>query len=286
MTYDLLKGVRVVDLSRAMAGPYCTMMLADAGAEVIKVEPPIGDETRLWGPPFQDGESTYFMSVNRNKRSIVLDLKKEGAKEVLRRLISRADVLVENFRPGVMEKMGFGYEEVSKTNPRIVYCSISGFGQWGPYRDRPGYDLIAYALSGMMSITGHEDAPPVKAGVPVSDIGAGMFAAFAIVSALLRRTSTGKGEYLDVSLLEGQIAWLTHQAGAFFATGKNPRKMGSAHSSIALTRRSRPWMITSSLLWEMMSSGVGSARRSPQNTSWRTQGSRPTPTGLGTGNCW
>jgi crotonobetainyl-CoA:carnitine CoA-transferase CaiB-like acyl-CoA transferase len=233
MTYDLLKGVRVVDLSRAMAGPYCTMMLADAGAEVIKVEPPIGDETRLWGPPFQDGESTYFMSVNRNKRSIVLDLKKEGAKEVLRRLISRADVLVENFRPGVMEKMGFGYEEVSKTNPRIVYCSISGFGQWGPYRDRPGYDLIAYALSGMMSITGHEDAPPVKAGVPVSDIGAGMFAAFAIVSALLRRTSTGKGEYLDVSLLEGQIAWLTHQAGAFFATGKNPRKMGSAHSSIA-----------------------------------------------------
>ncbi|WP_126450998.1 CaiB/BaiF CoA transferase family protein [Sulfodiicoccus acidiphilus] len=233
MTYDLLKGVKVVDLSRAMAGPYCTMMLADAGADVIKVEPPVGDETRLWGPPFQNGESTYFMSVNRNKRSIVIDLKKEQGKEVLRRLLENADVLVENFRPGVMEKMGFGYEQVSKLNPKIIYCSISGFGQWGPYKDRPGYDLIAYAVSGMMSITGEEGRPPVKAGVPVSDIGAGMFGAFAIVSALFRRVSTGKGEYIDVSLLEGQIAWLTHQAGAYFATGQNPKKMGSAHSSIA-----------------------------------------------------
>lgn len=229
-----LAGVKVLDLTRALAGPFCTMMLADLGADVIKVEPPgRGDETREWGPPFLKGESTYFMSVNRNKRSIVLDLKSKKGVEVLRKLAASSDVLVENFRPGTSERLGIGYGSIKKLNPKIVYCSISGFGQTGPYKDRPGYDLVVFASSGMMSITGEEGRPPVKAGVPVSDIGGGMYAAYAIVSSLYGRSRSGLGEYIDVSLLEGQISWLTHQAGSYFATGRDPVKLGSAHPSIA-----------------------------------------------------
>ncbi|MEM0075793.1 MAG: CaiB/BaiF CoA-transferase family protein [Conexivisphaerales archaeon] len=230
----LLKGVKVVDLTRALAGPFCTMMLADLGAEVVKVEPPpSGDEARLWGPPFLGGESTYFMSVNRNKRSIVLDLRNDVGKEVARRLLSLADVVVENFRPGTTKKLGIDYDTVKSYNPKVIYCSISGFGQTGPYRELPGYDIIAFAMSGMMSITGEAGRPPVKMGVPVADIGAGMFAAYAIASALFRRERTGIGEYIDVSLLEGQIFWLTYQAGYYFATLKDPERLGSAHLSIA-----------------------------------------------------
>jgi crotonobetainyl-CoA:carnitine CoA-transferase CaiB-like acyl-CoA transferase len=229
-----LAGVRVLDLSRALAGPFCTMMLADLGADVVKVEPPgRGDETRDWGPPFVNGESAYFMSVNRNKRSIVIDLKSKDGVAVLKRLAKRADVLVENFRPGTMEKLGVGYGTLRKLNPRLVYCSISGFGQTGPYKDRAGYDLVIFAESGQMSITGEEGRPPVKAGVAVSDIGAGMYGAFAVSSALLGRSRTGRGEFIDVSLFEGQISWLTYQAGNYFATGKDPVRLGSAHPTIA-----------------------------------------------------
>lgn len=209
------------------------MMLADLGADIVKVEPPgRGDETRQWGPPFVEGESAYFMSVNRNKRSIVIDLKSKAGLRVLKDLASVSDVLVENFRPGTTSKLRIDYDSIKKVNPGIVYCAVSGFGQTGPYRDRAGYDLVVFAESGQMSITGEQGRPPVKAGVAVSDIGGGMFAAFAIVSALLRRTTTGSGEFIDVSLYEGQISWLTYQAGNYFATGKNPARMGSSHPTI------------------------------------------------------
>lgn len=229
-----MSGIRVLDLSRALAGPFCTMMLADLGADVVKVEPPgRGDETRAWGPPFVNGESAYFMSVNRNKRSIVIDLKTKAGAEILRRLAKNADVLVENFRPGTMERLGVGYASIKKLNPKVIYCSISGFGQTGPYKDRAGYDLVIFAESGQMSITGEQGRPPVKAGVAVSDIGAGMYAAFAITSSLLGRGKTGRGEFIDVSLFEGQISWLTYQAGNYFATGTDPMRLGSAHPTIA-----------------------------------------------------
>lgn len=228
------EGVKVVDLTRALAGPFCTMMLADLGAEVIKVEaPPGGDESRAWGPPFINGESTYFMSINRNKKSVLLNLKSLEGRRAFMRLVEKADVLVENFRPGTTEKLGIDYGSMSKLNRGLIYCSISGFGQTGPRKDQPGYDIIAFALSGMMSITGEEGRPPVKMGVPVSDIGAGMYAAFAIAASLFRRASTGEGERIDVSLLEGQISWLTYQAACYFATGVNPVRLGSAHLTIA-----------------------------------------------------
>lgn len=229
-----LSGIRVLDFTRALAGPFCTMMLADLGAEVVKVEPPPhGDEARLWGPPFANGESAYFLSINRNKKSVALDLSKEEGKEIARRLIKQSDVVVENFRPGTAARLSIDYESASKIKPDIIYCSISGFGQTGPYSSLPGYDIIAFAMSGMMSITGEEGRPPVKAGVPVADIGAGMYAAYAIVAALLRREKYGIGEYIDISLLEGQISWLTYQAEAYFLTGEEPKRLGSAHMTIA-----------------------------------------------------
>jgi crotonobetainyl-CoA:carnitine CoA-transferase CaiB-like acyl-CoA transferase len=231
-----LEGVRVIDLTRAMAGPFCTMMLADLGAQVIKIEPPGGDETREWGPPFLGKESTYFLSVNRNKKSIVIDLRKEKGVELIKRLAKKSHVLVENYRPGTTTKLGINYEKLREINRSMVYCSISGFGQTGPSKEKPGYDIIALASSGMMSITGEPGRPPVKIGVPVSDICAGMYAAYAITSSLYRQerdAANTEGSYIDVSLFEGQISWLTHQASAFFATGENPEPMGSSHTSIA-----------------------------------------------------
>jgi crotonobetainyl-CoA:carnitine CoA-transferase CaiB-like acyl-CoA transferase len=238
-----LSGVRVIDLTRAMAGPFCTMMLADLGAEIIKVEPPpAGDETRSWGPPFIDKESTYFLSVNRNKKSIVVDLRKEKGLEIVKRLAKKSHVLVENYRPGTTEKLGINYEKLREINPSLIYCSISGFGQSGPSREKPGYDIIALASSGMMSITGEPGRPPVKMGVPVSDICAGMYGAYAISTSLYRQEKEVKlgkeqappsGTFIDVSMFEGQISWLTHQASAYFATGENPEPTGSSHPSIA-----------------------------------------------------
>lgn len=229
-----LKGIKVLDLSRILTGPYCTMMLADMGAEVLKVEAPgTGDDTRQWGPPFLEGESTYFLSVNRNKRSLTLNLKHQEGKEVFLKLVQWADVLVENFRPGTMERLGFGYERLREINPGLVYCTISGFGNSGPYKDKPGYDVLAQAMGGMMGVTGYEGGDPVKAGMSVADIGAGMFAAFGILTALFARQQTGQGQMVDTSLLESQIAWHTYLATAFLAAGKVPGKLGSAHPSIA-----------------------------------------------------
>ncbi len=230
-----LDKVKVLDLTRAMAGPFCSMMLADMGAEVIKVEPIDGggDESRSWGPPFVNGESAYFLSVNRNKKSIAINLKKTEGKEILLRMVRKADVFLENFRPGTTLKLGIDYDSVRDLNDRIIYCSVSGFGQSGRDSDKPGYDIIALASSGMMSITGEPERPPVKMGVPASDSTAGMYSAYSVACALLRREHTNQGEYIDVSLQDGMISWLTNQAGSFFATGRNPSPSGSAHPTIA-----------------------------------------------------
>jgi crotonobetainyl-CoA:carnitine CoA-transferase CaiB-like acyl-CoA transferase len=228
-----LDGILVIDLSRVLAGPYCSMELADMGATVIKVEiPGSGDDTRAYGPPFLNGESTYFMSVNRNKKSLTLNLKHARGKEILRQLLEKGDVLVENFRPGTLDGLGFGYDAVHALNPKLIYCSISGFGQTGPYAQRPGYDLIAQAEGGVMSLTGEPDAAPIKVGLSFADITAGMNAFSGILLALLARQQTGEGQRIDVSLLDCQVSLLTYQAGIFFATGKNPERLGNKHPSI------------------------------------------------------
>jgi crotonobetainyl-CoA:carnitine CoA-transferase CaiB-like acyl-CoA transferase len=229
-----LRGIRVVDLTRVMSGPYCTMMLGDMGADVIKIEhPDRGDDTRAWGPPFIQGESAYYLGINRNKRSIALDLKSEAGKAVLWRLIEIADVVVENFSPGTAGRLGIGYETVRERRPSIVYCSISGFGQEGPSKDRTAYDLIVQGMSGLMSVTGPAGGEPTRFGVPIADVAAGMFAAYAIVCALFHRERTGVGQYIDASMLGGQIALLTYQAGIYFATGEAPKSTGNAHPIIA-----------------------------------------------------
>lgn len=229
-----LEGVRVLDLSRALAGPYCTMMLGDMGAEIIKVEmPKVGDEARHYGPPFQEGESSYFLSVNRNKRSITLNLKSEKGKEILRELAKRSDVLVENFRPGTMEDLGLGYESLNALNPGLVYCAITGFGSLGPEAQRPGYDLIAQGMGGIMSVTGPPEGPPYRVGIAQADIVAGMFAAYGIMVALFHRERTKEGQRLETSLFQGQLAQLTFQAGRFFATGVSPKPQGNQHPLIA-----------------------------------------------------
>lgn len=229
-----LQGVRVLDLSRALAGPYCTMMLGDMGAEIIKVEmPKVGDEARHYGPPFQEGESSYFLSVNRNKRSITLNLKSEKGKEILRELAKRSDVLVENFRPGTMEDLGLGYESLSALHPGLIYCAITGFGSSGPEAQRPGYDLIAQGMGGIMSVTGPPEGPPYRVGIAQADIVAGMFAAYGIMVALFHRERTGEGQRLETSLFQGQLAQLTFQAGRFFAMGVSPKPQGNQHPLIA-----------------------------------------------------
>ena len=234
MSTQALAGIRVVDLTRVMAGPYCTMLLGDLGADVVKIERPgTGDDTRSWGPPFIDGISAYYLCVNRNKRSLTLDLKHPAGQEILWRLIERADVLVENFSPGTVERLGFGYEAVRSRRPQIVYCSISGFGQTGPGKDRTAYDQIVQGMSGLMSVTGFPDGEPTRFGVPIADIAAGMFAAYAIVAALFHRERTGEGQYIDTSMLGGQVALLTYQAGIYFATGETPKRTGNAHPIVA-----------------------------------------------------
>jgi len=228
-----LEGIRIVDFSRALAGPYCTMLLADMGAEVIKVEAPVaGDDSRAWGPPFVEGESAYFLSVNRNKKSISLNLKSNGAKSIINKLIEKADVLLETNRPGAMDRLGLDYESVKKINPKIIYCSISGFGQTGPYRERPGFDQVLQGMGGIMGITGEPGGPPVKVGVAVTDIATGMFAAIGILTALFHRQCTGEGQMVDASMLDGQVSWLTYQAGRYLTSGDVPEKIGSGHPLI------------------------------------------------------
>ena len=228
-----LRGVVVLDLTRALAGPYCTLMLGDLGADVLKVEPPGGDETRTWGPPFVNGEASYFLSVNRNKRSLVLNLKVPAAVAVLRRLAQHADVLVENFRPGTLDRLGLSPEAALALNPRLIYCAVTGFGQDGPRRDQPAYDLILQGMGGVMSLTGEPGGGPQKVGIPIADLAAGMFAAYAVVAALYERERSGVGQIVDTSMLGGQVALLSYQAGAFFATGRPPGRVGNRHSQIA-----------------------------------------------------
>jgi crotonobetainyl-CoA:carnitine CoA-transferase CaiB-like acyl-CoA transferase len=228
-----LDDLLVVDLTRALAGPYCTMMLADLGARVVKVETPDGgDDTRGWGPPFYNGESAYFLSINRNKQSLTLNLKQPRGRDLLLRLVRRADVLVENFRPGAMDRLGLGYAAVHEIAPRVVYCSISGFGQTGPYRERAAYDLIVQGMGGIMGITGEPDGAPMRVGVAIADICAGMFAAYGILAALRVRERTGAGQWVDAAMLDGQVAWMTYMAANYFATGENPPRVGSAHLNL------------------------------------------------------
>ena len=228
-----LDGVRVLDLTRALAGPFCTLMLGDYGADVIKIElPNTGDDTRHWGPPFIGEESAYFLSINRNKRSLTLNFKEEQAREIFLKLVEQSDVVVENFTPGVMSRFGLEYATVKAANPQIIYCSISGFGQDGPYQNRPAYDQIMQGISGLMSITGDLGGEPQKVGVAVTDIGSGMWAAFAVISALYHREQQGEGQYIDISMLDAQVAWLTYQAGYYFAYDRPPQRLGAAHPTL------------------------------------------------------
>jgi len=228
-----LEGIRIIDFSKALAGPYCTMLLADMGAEVIKVEMPgSGDDSRGWGPPFIEGEAAYFLSINRNKKSITLNLKDEKAKQLALKIISKADIVLESNRPGVMTKLGLDYDTVQKSNPAIIYCSISGFGQTGPYSKRPGFDQVIQGYGGIMGLTGEKGGGPLKVGIAVTDIATGMFAATGILTALYHREKTGQGQRVDAAMLDGQVSWLTYQAGRYLASGKVPERLGSAHPLI------------------------------------------------------
>ena len=228
-----LEGITVLDLTRVLSGPYCTMLLADMGARVIKIEQPgKGDDTRGWGPPFVNGESAYFLSVNRNKESVTIDFKNPAGRAVLNRLIDRSDVLVENFRPGTLAKLGLDYASLSARHPRLVYCSVSGFGQTGPRSQQSGYDAVIQAEGGLMSITGAADGPPFRLGVAISDIVSGMFAAYGVSLALLARERSGRGQEVDIAMLDAVSALLTYQAGAYFASGHVPGRLGNRHPSI------------------------------------------------------
>jgi formyl-CoA transferase len=228
-----LSGVRVLDLTRVVAGPYCSMFLGDLGAEVVKVEQPgAGDDTRGWGPPFAGGESAYYLCINRNKQSLTLDLKSQRAVELLRQLVKAADVIIENFRPGTMERLGLGEKELREINPRLIYASLTGFGADGPMSDWPGYDLIVQAWGGLMSITGTPDGEPVKVGVAIIDLVAGLMLGKAITAALFAREKIGVGQRIDTSLLEAEVASLINVGSNYLVGGKVPRRWGNAHPNI------------------------------------------------------
>jgi len=228
-----LAGIRVLDLTRVVAGPYCSMFLGDLGAEVVKVEQPeAGDDTRGWGPPFAGGESAYYLCINRNKQSLTLDLKSNRAVEVLRELAKVADVIIENFRPGTMERLGLGEKELRELNPRLIYASLTGFGADGPMSDWPGYDLIVQAWGGLMSITGTPDGEPVKVGVAIIDLVAGLMLGKAITAALFAREKIGVGQRIDTSLLEAEVASLINVGSNYLVGGKIPTRWGNAHPNI------------------------------------------------------
>jgi crotonobetainyl-CoA:carnitine CoA-transferase CaiB-like acyl-CoA transferase len=227
-----LHGLRVVDLTRVLAGPFCTQSLGDLGAEVLKIEPPDrGDETRHF-PPFVAGESHYFLGINRNKKSLVIDLQQPAGAEILRRLVAKADILVENYRPSVMDRLGLGYAALAEINPRLIYCAISGFGLSGPLRDKPSFDIVTQALSGALSINGERGHMPVKLGIPLGDMVGGVFGPMAILAALHERTQTGRGRLIDISLHDGLIGMLGYFTQLAFITGEDPPPMGSSHPNI------------------------------------------------------
>ena len=229
-----LTGVTVIDFTRVLSGPYCTMVLSDLGARVIKIEHPVrGDDTRHWGPPFVGAESAYFLSINRNKESLTLDFKKPEGRAILERLFETADVVVENFRPDTLDAVGLGPETVTARWPRLVYCSVSGYGQTGPRRDEPGYDAVMQAEGGLMSITGDAGGPPYRLGVAITDIVSGLFAAQGVLAALFARERTGQGQRVDIGMLDATAALLTYQAGNYFTTGEAPARMGNRHPTIA-----------------------------------------------------
>jgi len=235
-----LENIRILDITRALAGPYCTMMLGDLGADVIKVERPgMGDETRGWGPPFvgepygpYPGESAYFIAANRNKRSVTVNIQSDEGKEIIRKLASISDVLVENYRTGDLDRLGLGYNDLHSLYPKLIYCSVSGYGRTGPYADRPGYDAILQGEGGMMSITGPVDGPPSRAGIPIIDITSGMFASTAILAALRARDLTGEGQLVDISLFDSHVALLTNVASNYLVGGKAPSRLGNAHPNL------------------------------------------------------
>lgn len=230
---EALAGVRVLDFTRVLAGPFCTMILADMGADVIKVESPEGDETRQWGPPFDArGRSAYYLSVNRNKRSLTLNLKTTEGQRIARELATQSQIVVENFKPGGASAFGLGYDDLHALNPALVYASVSGFGQHGPYSERPGYDFVVQAMSGLMSITGEKEGEPAKVGVAIADVIAGLFAATSLLGALRHAEHTGEGQRLDISLLDSQIAALVNVASGALVSGKTPARYGNAHPSI------------------------------------------------------
>jgi crotonobetainyl-CoA:carnitine CoA-transferase CaiB-like acyl-CoA transferase len=228
-----LDGIHVLDLTRVLSGPYCTMLLADMGARVIKIEQPgKGDDTRAWGPPFLEGESAYFLSINRNKESVTLDFKHEEGRALLERLIAKSDVVVENFRPGTLTKLGLDYQTLAPRHPRLVYCSISGFGQTGPRTKEAGYDAVMQGEGGLMSITGPPDGPSYRLGVAIADVVSGMFAAYGVAMGLFARERTGRGQEVDLAMLDSVAALLTYQAGNYFASGNVPGRLGNRHPSI------------------------------------------------------
>ena len=228
-----LEGIRVLDLSRVLSGPYCTMLLGDLGAQVIKVERPgEGDDTRAFAPPFQGDQAAYFLSINRNKKSITLDMKSERGREIFWQLVELSDVLVENFRPGAMERLGFGYDAVRTRWPALIYCSISGFGDSGPQKDRAGYDVIVQGEAGIMDLTGPRDGPPHKVGTSIADLVSGLTAAQGILAALYAAKVGGQGQRVNVSMYEAVAALLTFNASIYFATGNSPRRRGNEHATI------------------------------------------------------
>ena len=228
-----LRGMHVVDLTRNVAGPYAAMILGELGADVVKVENPgRGDDTREWGPPFWDGEGPIFLAMNRNKRSVSLDLRSEDAREVMTRLVGRADALLESFRPGAMDRLGYGYAWATAVNPGLVYCSVTAYGDDGPLRDRPGYDPLMQAFGGVMSVTGEPDGPPVRVGVSLVDMGTGMWAAMAVLAALLQRREDGLGRRVVTSLYETSLAWMAYHLATFWAAGESPGRHGSGAALI------------------------------------------------------
>lgn len=229
-----LAGLKVIDLTRVLGGPYCTMVLSDHGADVIKIEPPQGDETRDWGPPFLDGHASYFIGVNRNKRSLALDISKPAGRSVLLRLLEDADVLVENFKPGSLEKWGLGYEqELAPRFPRLIHCRVSGFGADGPLGGLPGYDAIVQAMCGLMSVNGDPSTGPLRLGIPMVDLGTGLYAAIGILMAVIERAQSGVGQFVDMTLHDCGMALLHPQAANFFLDGKQPRPTGNPHPNLA-----------------------------------------------------